>query len=370
MKRLANSLVLSATYFLALLVPATAGGQSTSGLLSSSGLVNSIVKAPVSPDGDVAGAVTDFVINLALDMDPSAPGKVLGTGENIRIKLPGGFRFADHRDYPMQDFLSAADCKPGLIKCSTGVLLQGWPQHPILPSFPPGKSPQYSLAFEPSSNALIYKADKDIAKVPFPGPDIKQIHLILLGFRNPEQPGNYPMWVGIFDASGKEREASVGNLVVRPDPAPSINVTSVFVPDDEKGGKPPNPNTIYQKTKAGKAAPMPWDFLMWDTDGKAYEGIEIVQQDGDGGALAHNGKVVGHFSMSSPEGAKGQRVSGGPSVRLPGTPIIGKSFGKPIPVGRLTALFTAGSEPGRYFTTFELHGGNSVTMVVDVTAGG
>jgi hypothetical protein len=35
----------------------------------------------------------------------------------------------------------------------------------------------------------------------------------------------------------------------------------------------------------------------------------------------------------------------------------------------LTASFVAGSEPGRYFTTFELDGGNSATMVVDVVAG-
>jgi hypothetical protein len=35
----------------------------------------------------------------------------------------------------------------------------------------------------------------------------------------------------------------------------------------------------------------------------------------------------------------------------------------------LTASFVAGSEPGRYFTTFELYGGNSATMVVDVVAG-
>jgi len=63
-------------------------------------------------------------------------------------------------------------------------------------------------------------------------------------------------------------------------------------------------------------------------------------------------------------------VTGGPSVRLPGTPVIGHSFAEPIAAGRLTASFTAGSEPGRYFTTFELHEGNSVTLVVDVMASG
>jgi hypothetical protein len=176
--------------------------------------------------------------------------------------------------------------------------------------------------------------------------------------------------VGIFDADGSERESGVGYLVVRPDPAPSINITSVFVPGDENEGKPPNPNTIYQKTNTGHAAPMPWDFLVWDTDGKPNVGIEIVQEDGSGGTLVRDGKPVGRFVISSPAGAEGQTVAGGPSIELPGTPVIGKSFDAPIPVGRLTASFTAGSQPGRYFTTFELEGGNSATMIVDVMPGG
>jgi hypothetical protein len=256
-----------------------------------------------------------------------------------------------------------------MIKCSTGVLLHGWPQHPILPSFPPGKAAQFSIAFDAASNTIIYTAAKDTGDAMFSGPGIKQIHLLLFGFRNPGQPGSYPIRVSIHDAAGAEKEAGVGHLSIRPDPAPSINITSVFVPDDVKGGKPPNPNTIYQTTKTGQPAPMPWDFLMWDSNGNAYEGVEIVQEDDRGGRLVHNGQLIGRFSISPPNGATGQSVSGGPSVGLPGTPVIGGTFGAPVPTGRLTASFTAGSEPGRYFTTFELYGGNSATMVVDVVPG-
>ena len=57
-----------------------------------SGLVKSIVKAPIAPDGDVAGAVTDFVINLNVDMDPAAPGKMLRKGQAIKIKLPAAIK--------------------------------------------------------------------------------------------------------------------------------------------------------------------------------------------------------------------------------------------------------------------------------------
>jgi hypothetical protein len=114
---------------------------------------------------------------------------------------------------------------------------------------------------------------------------------------------------------------------------------------------------------------MPWDFLMWDSDGKAYTDVEIVQENEHGGRLVHSGQLIGRFSISSPNGATGQSVSGGPSVGLPGTPVIGDTFGTPVPVARLTASFTAGTEPGRYVTTFNLYGGNSATMVVDVVAG-
>lgn len=152
---------------------------------TASGIVHSIVKAPIAPDGDVAGAVTDFVINLAVDMNPSVSGKILRAGESIKIKLPSAFVFADENGFPINNLLSAKSCRPGNLQCSTGVLLQGWPQNPILPSFPPGKAPQYSFNYDKSSNTIIYTAIKDLVGVPLPGPGLKQMHLLLLGFRNP-----------------------------------------------------------------------------------------------------------------------------------------------------------------------------------------
>ncbi len=330
------------------------------------GLVTSIAKAPVSPDGDVAGAVTDFVINLAVDQDPAKPGLKLAAGENIRVTLPGAFVFADPKGRPINDLFGAKDCVPTMLKCSTGGLLQGWPQHPILPSFPPGKEPQYTFSYDKEANSVIFTAVKDIDGVPLPGPGLKAMHMLLLGFTNPEQPGGYPIRVSIHSVDGAERAAGVGKFMIRPAIAPSINITSVFVPGDKNGGNPPNPNTIYQKTTTGAIAPMPWDFLVWDGNGNAYEGLEIVSESETGGFILHNNTKVGTVTISTPVGATGQSVSGGPSVTIPGTPLIGNSFGAPIPAGRLTAIFTAGSKPGRYFTTFAFDGGNTATMVVDV----
>lgn len=337
---------------------------------SASGIVGAIIKAPIAPDGDVAGAVTDFAISLAIDMDPAKPGKVLRAGESIKIQMPTEFELANAKIFPVRDLFSAKDCVPGLLKCTAGILLHGWPQHPILPSFPPGKKQQYTFTHDAVTNTIIYTAMVDIDKVPLPGPGIKQIHPMLFGFKNPEKPGSYPIRVSFTDASGNETDSGVGYLEILADIAPSINITTVFVPGDKNDGRPPNPNTIYQKTTVGKATPMPWDFLVWDTNGNPYDGLMIEQKNKDGGLLTHNGKPVGSFTISSPSGAKGQKVEGGPSTKIPGTPIIGKSFGKPIPSGRLTSKFTAGSMPGRYFTTFSLRGGNSATMIVDVSSGG
>lgn len=330
------------------------------------GLVDSIVKAPVSPDGDVAGAATDFVINLDVDMDPAVPGKTLPMGYSIKVVLPTSFVLANADTHPMADLFSAEDCVPGNLRCSTAVMLHGWPQHPILPSAPPGKAIQYTFTHETETNTLVYSAVVDIDGVPLPGPGIKQLHLILLGFVNPDDAGAYPVDVSIVDGNGKVLESGSGEFVIRPEIGPSINITSVFVPGDINEGGPPNPNTIYQKTRPNSAIDMPWDFLLWDADGAAYVGVGIVQTDDQGGRLVHGGSDIGRFSIEAPAAASGQSVTAGPSVALPGTPVIGKSFDEPIPAGRLTASFRAGSAAGRYITRFELNDGNSATMVVDV----
>jgi hypothetical protein len=332
------------------------------------GFVDSVVKAPIAPDGDVAGAPTDIVIYFTDDLDPAHPGLQMRKGEKLVITLPKEVRLIDAENFPVRDLLSAKDCVPGIIKCSTGVLLHGWPQNPILPSFPPGKEVQYTFTHDPAANTITYEVAKDLDGLKFEGPGVKQAHLLLLGFHNPDKPGTYPIQVAYLDANGQEIDSGAGDFLVRPDPAPSINVTSVFVPNDKNGGKPPNPSTIYQQTTVGQAAPMPWDFLVWDTDGKPFVGLELAQKDDKGGAILQGGNKVGSFTIKAPTKASGQKVTGGPSVALPATPVIGKTFGAPIPVGRLTAQFTAGNQPGRYTTALELDGGTRVVMVVDVAS--
>lgn len=309
------------------------------------GLVSSVIKAPITPDGNVASAPTDLVVNLDTSLDPAFLGRALPTGCSVRITLPEAFE----RVLPVKDLFSAADCAPGNFQCTTGVFLQGWPQHPILPTFPPpGAATQYALTPD-GTHTLVFTALTDLIVPnpnPAPGPGLKQIHLIS-GFVNPKRPGFYPVQVEIGPEGVCTHESGVANLHIVPKIRPSVEVTSVF--------NPGAPNTIYQQTNA----PLPWDFLLWDRDGEPMVGVNVEMVNPDFALLKQGRRAVGHIRIHAPEGAVAQAVSGGPSTAI-NAPIKG------IPTARLTVQFTAGSESGRYTTTVKLHGGNELNMFVDV----
>ena len=54
-------------------------------------LVQSITSAPVVPDGDVAGRITDLVITFDISLDPNLPGRTLLKGKTIKVTLPDAF---------------------------------------------------------------------------------------------------------------------------------------------------------------------------------------------------------------------------------------------------------------------------------------
>ena len=328
-------------------------------------LIHSINKAPISIDGDVAAAVTDFVINLDFDMDPSAQGLNLQPSQTLSVELPDTFQFDNAEEFPVRNILSAKDCAPNIVKCTTAVFLHGWPQHPILPRNPKTGTEQFDFSFDSNQNAFLFKIKTDTNKVFLPGPGIKQIHLLAFGFRNPENPGEYPIKVSIIDADGGVIQSDTAVFDIKPAIAPSINITSVFVPNDENDGKPPNPNTIYQSTNIGQSTPMPWDFLTWGADSKPLVGIVLDQHNDNGGDILVAGVKIGSFEIHAPQGASGQTLTGVQSVTIPGTPVIGKTFGDLIPAGRMTARFKAWNVTGRYETILHLEGGNSVKMIVD-----
>jgi hypothetical protein len=312
------------------------------------GIVSSVVKAPITPDGDVASAPTDLVINLDTSLDPAFLGRALPPGCSVRVTLPAAFE----RILPVKDLFSAADCTPGNFQCTTGVFLQGWPQHPILPTFPPpGLATQYGLTLE-GTHTLVFTALTDLIVPnpnPAPGPGLKQIHLIS-GFVNPKRPGFYNIQVEIGPEGVCTHESGVANVHIVPKIRPSVEVTSAL----NIGA----PNTIYQQTTAYNDAPLPWDFLLWDRNGEPMSGVNVEMVNPDFALLKQGNRTVGHIRIQAPVGAVNHKVSGGPSTEI-NAPIKG------IPTALLKVQFTAGSESGRYTTTVKLHGGNELNMFVD-----
>ena len=314
------------------------------------GIVHSVVKAPIVPDGDVAGEPTDVVINLDRSLDPSVVGRTLLKGNQIKITLPTTFV---NTGLPGQTIFTPG-CSPPSLQCSTGILLQGWPQHPIFPMFPPASGPPtlYTTSLE-GTHTLVFTALQDVVPgVLLPGPGIKQIHLFAVGFVNPS-PGQYPIEVMAQTGPGGSWESGTGRLNIVPRAKPSINITSVF---NGLG----NPNTIYQQAGVNEVVNLPYDFLLWDYDGVPFTDVDIEMVNSRHAVLRQGNAVVGHVVINAPRGAQGvEVVATSPSFAI-NAPLSG------IPTARLTASFTTGSEAGLYIVTFSLNGGNSVKMHVVV----
>ncbi len=307
----------------------------------SEGIATSVVKAPIVPDGDVAGAPADFVINFDTSMDPAVPGRTLATGDTIRITLPEAFESAGlPADVPTACGAFAGDC-------NTAVLLQGWPQRP----FPP-IAEFYTLQMD-GTHTLVFTAVQDLGPGATPG--IKQSHLMALGFTNPEA-GDYAIDIEAMTGPDGGVETGTAIITIYPEIRPSINVTSIFAKADPDA---PSGNAIFQEAAPGESPPWAWDFFLWDGDGAPALGVELRQNDDVGGDIVQGDSVIGSFTIEGPDGATGQSVSGGPSVAFD-APVSG------VATGRLTATFTAGDTPGSYVTTFEMDGGNSQQMHVNV----
>lgn len=293
------------------------------------------VKAPVDPDGDVAGQPTDIVLNLGVDLDPSVPGWTLLNGQRITVTLPDEFQ---SNGLPIGDI--GPTC-PGFA-CTTGVLLQGWPQHPI--GAPPPFTEVYTFSQGATPNTIVITATDDLLPAVPLEPGIKQIHLIALGHINPK-PGMYS--IDVTSDAGHSVSVPVQIL---PKTRPSVNVTSVL-----NAG---TPNTIYQYTSVGADAPLTHAFYLWDRSGAGMVGVTVDMVNANHALMRQGRRVVGQVFIEAPPGASGHQVrSLGPSV-----PVNAFLFG--IPTALLQVQFTAGSAAGEYRVKYQLNGGTTANMFV------
>ena len=331
-KRLCFSLLIFST--------TTIIGLTTITTAAAEGIVSSVIKAPITPEGDVTDSFTDLVITLDSDLDPTVPGRTLLEGNTIRVIFPDGFT---DLGLPIALPGPPPNCPPPAFNCNTGVILQGWPQHPI----PPVPS-NYTLAIE-APNTIVYTASRDLE--PFKDgptePGIKQLHAILNGFINP-RPGVYRIHVEAETGPGGALETGSARIHIRPKPRASINVTSVFNSD--------TPNTIYQETGVGDLTPLEWSFLLWDKKGDPATGVGIRQVNRRHAQLVNGNKVVGQISVSAPPGAKGQSIG----VVDVSTAITGPVLR--LPTALLTVNFRVGDTAGLYIVTLQMNNGNRINM--------
>lgn len=350
---------------------------------SGSGIVKSAQRAWVTSNGDVTGEPALWKIVLTGSIDPLAPGRSLMAGHQIRVIFPPEFDLGDIAPtHPVADIptpfppvppLPPQPCLPTNFQCTTGVLLQGWPEHPY---FPPVI--YHVVSVDAAENAFVFTAVQDILPDPPVNPGIKEIFLLLNGVRNPE-PGEYPVRVEAQTGAGGSWETGSVLLKVLPRPRPSINATAVFVkalsglleggPACGPGTLPPNPdNPVFQRTTVNSAAPFVWSFLLWGNNEKPLDDVALSWINDSHAHIVRGPRVVGHVFIDTPRGATGFGIEVNPlgcQTYMPAAPVIGATPGVgPQPVGRLDMQFWAGDLPGAYTTTLKMNNGNSEQMVV------
>jgi hypothetical protein len=364
---------------LLILPPATALASED----GSSGIVASVQRAWVTSNGDVSGEPALWTIELNGSIDPDVPGRSLMAGHQIRVIFPPEFDLGDIAPtHPVADVptpfppippLPPQPCVPNNLQCTTGILLQGWPEHPL---FPPVL--YHSVSVDVADNAFVYTAVQDILPNPPANPGIKELFLLLNGVRNPE-PGEYPVRVEAQTGPGGSWETGTGLLKVLPGPRPSINATAVFVkalsglldggPACGPGTLPPNPDDpVFQRTTVNAPAPFVWSFLVWGKNEEPLDDLDLNWVNDNHAQLVRGQRVVGHVFIDAPHGAEGYGIDANPlgcPTYMPAAPVIGATPGVgPQPVGRLDLQFWAGDKPGAYTTTLTINNGNTEQMVV------
>lgn len=324
--------------------------------------INSVVRARITADGNVAGRRTDFLINLGVPFDNS-PGWTLPEGHRFEVILPPefandleftNFKTGETGPVTTDTVFTSNSCTIGNFFCNTGVFVQGWPQRPIVNVLPPSNlgSPDdfeyttevYMLSNGDNENHFVFDAKQDVGpgSAP-PGPGIKQIHMILPGFSNPDVSVNTDFPITVRETrlgeGGEVEVLRVGSapFTIVPEIQPSINLTSIY--------DPTRTNTVFQQISPGEQ-PAQYEFFVWDGEGGAYEGVTISGTD----VLNGQQDKIGRVNVTGPEGASGLSLASlAPSAALEGGDIFFHQ-----PTARLSAQVSIDDLPGDYVTTIEI----------------
>ena len=297
---------------------------------STNGLAIEVIRAPIVPDGTSAHAVTDIVMNFR-NLDPDIDGISIKKDGYIEVILPPEFKNTGNGT-------------------NSGIILQGWPQSP------PGPPP---TAFVTSvmQNTIKVSMLKDFTVGSY-GPGPKQIHLALLGFKNPGT-GYYSISLCIKpDPNNPATKCGVGKVHIIPKPRPAVSAVSLF-----SGGGPPPPfnNAIYQDVNLGGMG-LTVGLYLWESRGKPLVGADIqMENNSHGRIIKSTGTTAGHLFISSPRSAMDYELTTeGPSE-------AGKTFLTNVDVGILkTKLIPDPAVKGEYRLSFAMNNGNTQNLFVRV----
>lgn len=295
----------------------------------------SVDRAPVTPDGTTAGAITDFVLTF-VDRNPAVDGISLREGATVTATLPHGF----------------TDTGDGT--SNAAILLQGWPQSP------PAPLPAFPWTTTVAGNEITATLTADFL-VGDTGPGAKQVHLLLNSFRNPG-PGLYGIGLAIQpDPASPEVHRGTGYVHILPKARPSLNVVSVF----SGPGPPPLPNPLYQSVVAGDDS-LDVGMYLWDRGSDAakgvfepFVGVDLEMVGKRFGRMVQDGRTVGHVWIRPPSGARDFALTtDGPSI-------LGNAAVTGFPTGILVMrLGTDADAAGLYKVSLRFNGGNTQRLYI------
>ena len=299
--------------------------------------------APVAPDGLTAGAPTDFIVGFE-DIDPNVAGVGLKAGGTVRITLPN--EFVNTGDRPVTGDVTMPGCGPPLVSsCSTAVILQGWPQS-VQPPFP-------GVHWDEATNTIVLTANADWIPIDSAAPGPKTVHLQLLGFTNPAQPGSYRLDVEI-QPDPNEAHVLTGHGKASIRHQIKANVSSVSLANGSP--PPPFPNTLFQDIESGDPS-LTMMLYLW-----ARDLVPLVGASFENGPQGHrlivdaDGKPIGQVVVRAPHPARNWSLDSFGPAEAASAFITGYDTAVMRAV-----LHTDPAVSGTFLVTFRLFGGNSTT---------
>jgi len=303
--------------------------------------------APIVPHGLMVGRPLDVTLSF-VDLDPATPGIMMKAGGTAAIMLP---KEVINTGYPVAKPGSIEGCKPPIFtRCSSGGMLVGWPQSPLLPFA--------EIEYVKSTHSIVLTPVADTAPYSLEQPGFKLIHLFTFGFLNPEKPGEYPVSLEIRPDPNTDQVMS-GTTMLKISDNMQANIAIDTTQSIHIKG-PRYKNTMFQTLSPGHTS-RNLSSNLWDANHDPIIGAEINMTSPTAGDLvALNGDVIGSVKIQTPADAKGFYLLSTPSFEAK-TGLAG------YPTGRLVAaLKTAPKAIGTYVVDISLNDGNSSVHTIRV----